>query len=46
MIGAFALRDKIRTDVRSSVRFAREEGLMSVRMLSGDHIETATAVAR
>jgi len=46
MIGAFALRDKIRTDVRSAVRFAREDGQMSVRMLSGDHIETATAVAR
>jgi magnesium-transporting ATPase (P-type) len=46
MIGAFALRDKVRADVRSAVRFARDDAQMTVRMLSGDHIETATAVAR
>ena len=46
MIGAFALRDPVRADVRRAVRFARDGAQMTVRMLSGDHIETATAVAR
>jgi len=46
MIGAFALRDKIREGVRAAVHFARDDGQMTVRMLSGDHMETATAVAR
>jgi magnesium-transporting ATPase (P-type) len=45
LIGAFALRDKIRTGVRQAVTFARDEGNMSVRLISGDHIETASAVA-
>jgi Ca2+-transporting ATPase len=45
LIGAFALRDRIRTGVRQAVSFARDQGNMSVRLISGDHIETATAVA-
>jgi Ca2+ transporting ATPase len=32
--------------VRAAVRFAGGPAKLTVRMLSGDHIETATAVAR
>lgn len=46
MIGAFCLRDKIRPGVRGAVRFARHQGQMTVRMLSGDHFETATESAK
>lgn len=46
MIGAFGLRDPLRPKVKACVKYAREEGMMNVRMISGDHIETATAVAR
>ena len=46
MIGAFGLKDNLRTNVGSCVKYAREHGQMNVRLISGDHIETATAVAR
>lgn len=46
MIGAFALRDKIRKGVRQAVSLARDQGQLMVRLISGDHVETAAAVAR
>ena len=46
LIGAFALRDKIRKGVKEAVEFARDKANMTVRLISGDHRETATAVAR
>ena len=45
MIGAFALKDKVRTGVRQAVNFTRDKAQMNVRLISGDHVETATAVA-
>lgn len=45
-VGAFGLRDPLRPKVASAIRYAREKGQMSVRMVSGDHIATAGAVAR
>ena len=45
MIGAFALKDKVRTGVRQAVSFTREKAEMNVRLISGDHVETASAVA-
>lgn len=45
MIGAFALKDKIRTGVKQAISFTRERAMMNVRLISGDHVETATAVA-
>ena len=46
MIGAFALRDKIRTGVKEAVTFARDEAGLNIRLISGDHMETATTVAK
>jgi len=46
LIGAFALRDKIRSGVREAVSFARDQANLNVRLISGDHIETATTVAK
>jgi len=45
LIGAFALRDKLRKGVKQAVTFCREYAEMNVRMISGDHINTARAVA-
>jgi len=46
MIGAFGMKDNLRQNVGSCVRYAREHGQMNVRLISGDHMETAVAVAR
>lgn len=43
-VAAFALQDDLRQRVLRSVRFA-QRGYMNVRMVSGDNLETATAVA-
>ena len=43
-IGLFALHDAIRDKVNKSVQVA-QRGQIKVRMVSGDHIETAKAVA-
>lgn len=45
MIGLFALKDPIRSGVKKAVHFAREEAKMGVRLISGDHVETARRVA-
>jgi len=46
LLGAFALRDPVRPMVKSAVGYTRNKGHMNIRMVSGDHIETATATAR
>lgn len=43
-VGAFALQDDLRDKVVRSIQFA-QKGHIQVRMVSGDNIETATAVA-
>jgi len=43
-LGLFALHDPIRQNVTKSVQFA-QRGQINVRMVSGDHLETAKAVA-
>lgn len=43
-VAAFALQDDLRTTVLRSIKFA-QRGYMNVRMVSGDNLETATAVA-
>jgi magnesium-transporting ATPase (P-type) len=45
LIGTFGLRDPLRNKVQSCVKYAREHAKLNVRLVSGDHIETAKAVA-
>jgi Ca2+ transporting ATPase len=44
-IGAFAMKDQLRPNVAKCVKYARERGELSIRLVSGDHVETAKAVA-
>jgi P-type E1-E2 ATPase len=44
-IGVFGLKDPIRKNVNGFVQWGRNHGNLSLRMLSGDHKNTATAVA-
>jgi len=44
-IANFGLKDQIRPKVPKYVKFARVHGHLGVRMVSGDHIETAKATA-
>jgi len=44
-IGVFGLKDPIRKNVNGFVQWGRNHGNLSLRMLSGDHVKTATAVA-
>jgi len=44
-IGVFGMRDPLRARVHSCVTYAREHAKLNVRLVSGDHIETAKAVA-
>jgi len=39
------LRDNLRPNVKACVKYAREQGNLSIRLISGDHIETARAIA-
>lgn len=41
MIGAFGLKDSLRPTVKSCVKFARDQAELNVRLISGDHAETA-----
>ena len=43
-LGLFALHDPLRQKVNSSVQYATK-GMITTRLVSGDHIETAKAVA-
>lgn len=44
-IGTFGLKDELRPKVASCIEYATKKGLMGVRMVSGDHIETAKMFA-
>ena len=44
MIGAVALRNPIRENVRTSIQLAKRAQI-KVRLVSGDHLETAKAIA-
>lgn len=44
-LGAFALKDPLRAGVIESIKYARDDAMLSIRLISGDHIETAKAVA-
>jgi P-type E1-E2 ATPase len=43
-VGIIALQDDLRDRVVKAISFA-QKGSMTVRMVSGDNVETATAVA-
>lgn len=44
-IGSFGLRDTLRPRVQSCVQYARDHAKLGVRLVSGDHIETARMIA-
>lgn len=44
-LGAFGLKDPLRKNVKSVVNAVKQKGHVNVRMISGDHIETAKRVA-
>lgn len=44
-IGAFGLKDPLRPNVKSVVNAVKQKGHVNVRMISGDHYETAKKVA-
>lgn len=44
-LGAFGLKDPLRKNVKSMVNAVQQKGHVKVRMISGDHIETAKRVA-
>lgn len=44
-IGSFGLRDTLRPRVQSCVQYARDHARLGVRLVSGDHLETAKMVA-
>jgi Ca2+-transporting ATPase len=44
-LGAFGLKDPLRKNVKSMVNAVKQRGHVNVRMISGDHIETAKRVA-
>jgi magnesium-transporting ATPase (P-type) len=46
LVGVFGLSDSIRSMVPSCVKHVREGAQMMVRMVSGDHLETARKVAK
>jgi len=39
------MKDPLRKNVAKWVNYARKEGKLTVRMVSGDHIETAKQIA-
>jgi len=44
-VSVFGLKDPLRPKVTSCVKYARDSGKMGVRLVSGDHVSTAKAVA-
>jgi len=44
-LGAFGMQDPLRKNVKSVVNAIKQKGHVNVRMISGDHIETAKKVA-
>ena len=45
MLATFALKDNLRPNVASAIKYATVDAGLKVRMVSNDHIETAKAVA-
>ena len=45
LIGTFGLNDPLRNKVKSCVEYAKDHAKLEVRLVSGDHVETAKAVA-
>jgi magnesium-transporting ATPase (P-type) len=41
LIGIFGLKDKIRDKVPSIIKYAKANGGIEVRMITGDHLQTA-----
>ena len=39
------MKDPLRPNVSKCVKYARDQGHLSIRLISGDHIETAKQVA-
>lgn len=44
-IGCFGLRDPLRDGVEASIKFARNQANLGVRLVSGDHMASAKAAA-
>ena len=44
-VGAFGLKDPLRSNVKSVVNAVKQKGHVNVRLISGDHNETAKRVA-
>ena len=44
-LGAIGMKDPLRAGVTESIKYARNEAQLDIRLISGDHIETAKAVA-
>jgi len=44
-IGAFGIKDPLRPGVIESIKYARDDCQLGVKLISGDHFETAKAVA-
>jgi len=44
-LGAFGLKDSLRSNVKSAIKYVQDKGHLNIRMVSGDHIETARRVA-
>jgi len=44
-IGAFGLKDPMRDGVAKAISYARDQSGLAVTLVSGDHINTAKAVA-
>lgn len=45
-IGAFGVKDQLRPGVVESIKYARDDCQLGIKLISGDHYETARAVAK
>jgi len=46
LLATFALKDGLRATAASAVQYARVEAGLRVRLVSNDHVDTATYIAR
>lgn len=44
-LSIIAMKDPLRNKVKSAIKFAKEQGQLEIRLVSGDHLETSKAVA-
>lgn len=44
-IAVVGLKDPLRNNVKSAIKYAQQNGHLTVRMISGDHVETAKRTA-